>query len=139
MYIFWQETDHICRRYIKKSNGPKFTDPSTLTFHQGEGSMDNHIITKFGTVVSYAYKRMCPNFCKKSITFAKVTQLSLEKFIYRKNICFVIHVKSLDNSVACLTNRKYKTYHYQIPYRCSKYLYNYVYTLWQGRDHISRS
>ena len=29
VYKFWQETDHICRSYIEKSNGPKFVDPRT--------------------------------------------------------------------------------------------------------------
>jgi len=37
MYTFWQETDHICRSYIKTSNGPKFADPCNVDVHKGEG------------------------------------------------------------------------------------------------------
>ena len=50
---------------------------------QGEGgSMNYRIITKFGTVVSYAYLRMCPNCGKKMSTFAEVMRQSVEYSYY---------------------------------------------------------
>ena len=45
---------------------------------KGEGSIGDHFITKFSTVVSCAYMRMCPNFVKKMTTFAEVMQHSVE-------------------------------------------------------------
>jgi len=40
VHKLWQETDYICRSYIKKSNGLKFADPSMADdrplFHRGE-------------------------------------------------------------------------------------------------------
>src|SRR6218665_1131777 len=45
---------------------------------EGRGSMNNRIITKFGTVVPYDYMRTCPDFGKKTSTFAEVTQQSVE-------------------------------------------------------------
>src|SRR6218665_1406248 len=35
----WQENDHICRSYIKKSNGPKFADPIMDQGSQREGDI----------------------------------------------------------------------------------------------------
>jgi len=40
--------------------------------------MDNHIITKFASVVPYACISMCTNFSKKTTTFEDVTQQSVE-------------------------------------------------------------
>src|SRR6218665_3458026 len=64
--------------------------------NKGE-SMDNHIITKFYTVVPYAYMSMYPNFGKKTITFAEVTHQSDEHSDFRQHknihVCLVIHVK----------------------------------------------
>jgi len=61
--------------------------------------MDNHIITKFATVVSYAYMSMCPNVGKK--TSKRYTAIC-ETFVQHKNICLVIRVQSLENIVSCL-------------------------------------
>src|SRR6218665_1384192 len=58
--------------------------------------MDNHIITKFATVVPYALS-MCPNFVKKTSTFfAEFTQQSVGHSYNTRTYA------SLDNSVSCL-------------------------------------
>src|SRR6218665_331210 len=102
VYKVWKETDHICRSYNKKSNGPKFTDPCTWTSTRGRGvkGQSYHYQNRYSCSIclnEYAYKVWQENdhICR-SYTAIRRT------FKQHKNICLIIHVKSLANSVSCL-------------------------------------
>ena len=60
--------------------------------------MDNHIITKFATIVPYALS-MCPNFVKKTSTFfAEFTQQSVGHS-YNTNICIIGQQRVMFNKI----------------------------------------
>jgi len=67
---------------------------------RGRGLTDNHIITKFASVVPYACMSVCTKFCKKLRNRPHLQKLHSNPWNIHtiQDICLEIHVKSLDNS-----------------------------------------